>query len=84
MRRQTGWRNPENWGMSPLTDNALRQQQARDEALEDAAVEIIEIVNSDKSNEEKSATVWEILTGQPMTQPKMPQGVEQTLDLWEE
>lgn len=64
MTKQTGgWRNPENWGMSPLTDNALRQQQARDEALEDVALEITEIVNSDKSNDEKSATIWQILTG---------------------
>ncbi len=40
MTKQLDWRNPDDWGKSPLTDNALRVQQARSEAREQALAQI--------------------------------------------
>ena len=40
MTKRLDWRNPDDWGKSPLTDNALRVQQMRDETREQTLVEV--------------------------------------------
>ncbi|OUL34087.1 hypothetical protein [Nostoc sp. 106C] len=61
--KQLNWRNPDDWGKSPLTDRALQQNQARDEALEQAGEQITNIIKSDLPQSEKESAVWNILNG---------------------
>ena len=42
MTKRLDWRNPDDWGKSPLTDNALRVQQTRDETREQTLAEVKE------------------------------------------
>jgi hypothetical protein len=44
-QKQRAWEDPNNWGRSPMSDNALRMQQAADEASDAARQESADVLS---------------------------------------